>query len=202
MAKTNSHYVNLLLKQADKLGLDVPAILQETGIEPPGDQEPWIDNAYLSRLVKTLWRETGDETIGLGSTTMRLGSWAVACDYMLAAENLGELYRRGARICSFLPPEELGINFSVADGSASVEILCYEGERDPEHFLVEFLCVVWHRFPCWAIDEYIPVQRGMFRYEEPTHGWFYEELLQAPVEFNQGINGFTFNKLNPYTRSP
>jgi AraC-like DNA-binding protein len=56
------------------------------------------------------------------------------------------------------------------------------------------LCVVWHRFPCWAIDEYIPVQQGMFRYVEPAHGWFYEELLQAPVEFGQSFNGFSFNR--------
>jgi AraC-like DNA-binding protein len=194
VAKTNTHYVDLLLRQAGNLGLDVAAILEETGIASQGDEDPWIDNDYLSRLVKVMWRETGDETIGLGSTTMRLGSWALACDYMLAAENLGELYRRGARICSFLPPEEMGINLSVVDGSASVEILCYEGDRDPHHFLVEFLCVVWHRFPCWAIDEYIPVQQGMFRYVEPAHGWFYEELLQAPVEFGQSFNGFSFNR--------
>ena len=49
MAKTNTHYVDLLLRQAGNLGLDVAAILEETGIAPPGDEDPWIDNDYLSR---------------------------------------------------------------------------------------------------------------------------------------------------------
>lgn len=194
MAKTNTHYLDLLLRQAETLGLDVAAILEETGIASLGNRASWIDNDYLSRLMKVMWRETGDESIGLGSTIMRQGTWGLVCDYMLAAENLGELYRRGARICSFMVPEELGINFSVTEDSASVEILCYEGERDPDHFLVEFLSVIWHRFPCWAIDEYIAVQQCTFRYAEPLHGWLYDELLQARVKFDQSSNGFTFNR--------
>ena len=194
MAKTNAHYLNVLLRQASALGLGTESLLEDANVAPGVLDEQWVDNQYLASLVKLLWRQTGDETVGLGAAPMKPGSWAVACDYMLAAENLGELYRRGARICSFLPPEEMGINFSVAEGSASVEVLCYEGERDPDHFLVEFLSVVWHRFPCWAIDEYIPVIRGQFRYDEPPHGWFYEELLQAPVDFNQASNGFSFSK--------
>ena len=194
MAKTNSHYVEVLVQQARGLGLDVPALLVDAGMEPDAPREPWIDNDHLARLVKLMWRETGDETIGLGIHPMRTGTWALACDYMLGAETLGELLRRGERISSYLPPEDFGIKLDVEESTASVEIICYEGDRDPHHFLVEFLTVVWHRFPCWAIDEYIPIREGLFRYQQPDHGWFYEELLQAPVQFGARANAFSFSK--------
>ena len=196
IAQTSTHYVVTLTRQATRLGLDIEALLVEVGIPPDLSKsgDLWLDNDSVARLLKTLWRETGDETFGIDPGGMRMGSWALACDYMLAAENLGELYRRGQRVYSFLPPESMGMDFSSVDDSVTVQINCYEGERDPDHFLIEFLSVVWHRFPCWAIDEYIPVQQAYFRYAEPAHSWLYEELLQCPVSFGQAFNGFKFNK--------
>ena len=195
MAKTNSHYVHVLARQAGKLGLDVDALLAEAGIAPGvvAGQEQWLDNDYLTRLVKCLWRESVDETMGIDTCPMRMGTWALACDYMLAAETLGELYRRGERIFNFLPPESVGLDVSVAEDLVTLKVRCYEGERDPDHFLVEFLSVVWHRFPCWAVDEYIPVKQAFFRYREPAHSGLYEELLQCSVAFEQPFNGFTFS---------
>ncbi len=196
MAQSSTHYVVVLARQARKFGLDINGLLTEAGISPDlteaGDQ--WLDNNLLTALVKILWRETSDETIGIDSSPMRMGTWALACDYMLAAENLGELYLRGEHIYNYLPPDSMGMVFSTQGDSVTVEINCYEGERDPDHFLVEFLSVVWHRFPCWAIDEYIPVQQAFFRYPEPRHSWLYEELLQCDVVFEQPFNGFTFSR--------
>jgi AraC-like DNA-binding protein len=194
VAKTNAHYVDVLLEQAGNMALDTDSILQEAGLQRDAVADQWIENDYLASLVKIIWRETGDETMGLDPEPMRMGTWALACDYMLGAETLGDLYRRGQRICSYLPPTALGIELAVDEDTATVEILCHEGERDPHHFLVEFLSVVWHRFPCWAIDEHIPVRQASFRYGQPPHGWFYEELLQSPVAFDQQFNGFSFSK--------
>lgn len=196
MEKTTTHYVVVLAQQARRMGLDVDALLAEAGISADLSEaeDQWLDNDRLTRLVKALWRDTDDETMGIDPNPMRMGTWALACDYMLGAENLGDLYRRGARIYEYLPPGSMTMNFSVVDERVLVEIGCYAGERDPGHFLVEFLSVVWHRFPCWAIDEYIPVQQAFFSYAEPEHGWLYEELLQCAVAFDQPFSGFTFNR--------
>lgn len=196
MAKTSTHYVAVLVHQARRCGLDVDALLAEAGISPALGKvrEEWLDNELLTSLVKALWRETSDETLAIDPGVMRMGTWALACDYMLAAENLGELYRRGQRIYDYLPPASMKMALVTEEDNVTIKIDCYEGARDPHHFLVEFLSVVWHRFPCWAIDEYIPVQQAYFRYEEPAHAWLYEELLQCPVAFEQAFNGFTFSK--------
>ncbi|RLA57022.1 MAG: hypothetical protein DRQ65_02360 [Gammaproteobacteria bacterium] len=196
MVKTSTHYVAALVRHAHRLGLDVDSLLVEAQIPPElaDIENQWIDNRRLTALLKILWRETNDETIGIGVEPMRMGSWALACDYMLTAENLGELYRRGERIYSYIPPESMGIEFSVEEDTATVAISCYTGDRDPDRYLVELMGVVWHRFPCWAIDEYIPLQQVSFSYPEPRHNWFYEELFQCDVAFGQPFHGFTFNR--------
>ncbi len=196
MVKTSTHYVAALVRHARRLGLDVDRLLVEAQIAPElADVEnQWIDNRRLTALLKILWRETDDETIGIDTEPMRMGSWALACDYMLPAENLGELYRRGQRIYSYIPPESMGMEFSVEGDTATVAISCYTGDRDPDRYLVELMGVVWHRFPCWAIDEYIPLQQAFFSYPEPPHSWFYEELFQCDIAFGQPFHGFTFNR--------
>jgi AraC-like DNA-binding protein len=187
LPKTNTHYLGVLMRQAERQGLDVARLLAEAGIsdELARADNQWIDNSYLTELVKRLWQETGDEILGIDEQPMRMGSWALVCDYMLAAANLGDLFRRGQRICSYLPPESMGLDFSVAEQSAVVGVQCYRGPRDPEHFLTEFLGVVWHRFPCWAVDEYLPVQQACFSYPAPDHAWFYDtfdrKYLARPV---------------------
>ena len=196
MAQTSTHYVVVLADQARRFGLDIDSVLAQVGIAPElaETRDRWFNNDLLTSLMKTLWQQTGDETLGIDPDAMRMGTWALACDYMLAAENLGDLLRRGERIYNYLPPVSMNMGLSTAEDSATVKINCYEGERDPEHFLVEFLSVVWHRFPCWAINEYIPVQQAFFRYPEPAHSWLYEEMLQCTVAFDQPFNGFTFSK--------
>jgi AraC-like DNA-binding protein len=193
---TSTHYLATLARHAQRLGLDVQAILREAQIDPAlaTVEDQWIDNSLLTKLLKILWRESNDETIGIEPVPMRMGSWALCCDYMLAAENLGDLYRRGQRIYGYIQPDTVGLGFSVDGDTATVKIQCYTGERDPDRFLVEMMAVVWHRFPCWAVDEYIPVQQAFFRYPEPPHSKFYDELFQCDVAYNQPFSGFTFNR--------
>jgi AraC-like DNA-binding protein len=62
------------------------------------------------------------------------------------------------------------------------------------------MMVVWHRFPSWAIDENIKLQRAFVSYPEPGHGHFYEEFLQCDVDFEQNRSGFSFNR--KYLRKP
>lgn len=221
MLKTSSHYVVILLELAQKLGMNIDALRSDVGLITlqPAAKDPllsneklgneslgnerlcyekldnqWLDNKGLANLIKAMWRHSGDETLGIDPQSCRMGTWALACDYMVAAETLGELYRRGEKIYSFVPPESMGINFSVDDTKATVEVLGYIGNRDPHHFLMEFLTIVWHRFACWAIDETIPLNQAFFTYPAPDHYRFYQELFQCPVAFDQPVCGYSFSK--------
>ena len=202
MSQTTTHYIAVLIRQARRLGLDVNRILSETGIAPELSEveDQWIDNQYVTALVKKMWQETNDETFGIDPTPLKIGSWAVACEFMLAADTLGELLRKGERILSYLAPESAGIETVIEGDTVSVHPIVYAGERDPSHFLMEFMAVVWHRFPSWAINENIQLQKAFFSYLSPPHGDSYEEIFQCDVEFNQSRSGFSFSR--KYLRHP
>jgi AraC-like DNA-binding protein len=200
------HYVAVVIRQARSLGLDVNNILAETGI--PRDlaeaKDGWIDNDSLAALVKRMWLETNDETMGFNPTPLRIGTWAIACEFMLAGDTLGELFRRGKRILSYLAPDSIGLDLNVDNHSASLRPRVYIGDADPDHFLVEFLTVVWHRFPSWVIDETIQLNRAFFSYPRPEHARVYDELFQCDVEFDQVTCGFNFHRRyleKPVTRT-
>lgn len=194
--KSSTHYVCILLRHAQSIGLDVQHILEETGIstELAGTEDGWIDNVLLARLVKRMWLDTNNETFGLDPNPLRIGTWALACEFMLGADTLGALYRKGERILSFLAPNSAGLKILREDGSIVVLPQVYLGESDPDHFLIEFITVLWHRFASWAIDERIPLQEAFFSYPEPNHSNFYEELFSCDVRFEQSACGFKFHE--------
>lgn len=196
MQKTISHYAVVLTELAELNGLDMGKLISDIGLpkEYLKSDKHWIDNSFVTKLVKTLWRESEDEFFGLSPHRSRMGSWALACEHMLIAETLGELYRLGENILSYLAPDSMGIDCSTNQNDVTINIRCYQGEQDAQRFLTEFICVTWHRFPCWAIDTYIPLKRAWFSYPAPSHHWFYEELFQCPIEFDQPTTGFEFNK--------
>ncbi len=204
--KSSTHYVAVLIRQAKSLGLDVGNVLSGTGV--PSDlaeaEDKWIDNALLAALVKRMWLETNNETMGFDPTPLRIGTWAIACEFMLTADTLGELFRRGKRILSYLAPDSIGLDLVIDDHEAVLMPRVYIGDADPEHFLVEFLTVVWHRFPSWVIDETIQLNRVSFTYSKPAHARFYEELFQCDVAFEQADGGFRFHRRyleKPVTRT-
>lgn len=201
MPKTNNHYVVTLLDIASKIGIDTDLLLNDMGVtqEQLEREDMWLDNHCLSTLLKSIWRSTGDEALGLDPLPMRMGTWALACEFMLSAETLGDIYRKGQQIYSFLPCN-MSISLSVNDSLANIEVDSYIGERDPHYFLIEFITVVWHRFACWVIDEYIPLKQVYFSYPAPPHYWFYEELFHCPVFFEQPACGFSFS--SKYLRQP
>ena len=196
MQKTISHYAVVLTELAERNGVDVSTLIADIGLpkEYLNNDKRWIDNGFATNMVKALWRESEDEFFGLSPEKSRMGSWALACQHMLMAETLGELYRLGENILSFIPPDSMGIDYSVDERDVTINIRCYQGPMDTRRFLSEFICVTWHRFPCWAIDQTIPLKRARFNYPAPDHAWFYEELFQCPIEFDQATTGFEFDK--------
>jgi AraC-like DNA-binding protein len=194
--KSSTHYVYILIEHARKIGLDVDDILLETGIslELSENKNLWIDNELLARLVKKMWLETNNETFGLDPEPLRIGTWHIACEFMLGADTLGELLRKGERILSFLAPTSAGLKIHAEGDSIEVMPQVYLGESDPDHFLMEFMTVLWHRFPSWAIDERIPLQEAFFSYPAPGHSNFYEEFFNCDIHFERNACGFKFHK--------
>lgn len=195
MSVTTTHYVCALARHAQRLGLDFEALLVNARIPLRYAQ---TDNAVirterLVALIQSIWEATDHETMGFDPEPLQRGMWALCSEFMLGAETLGELYQRGARALRFLPPESLKLDFHQSGETATVEYENYAGDRDPDHFLNEFMGARWYRFACWAIDEQFSLQSAWMNYPAPPHEWTYEQLFQCDVIFDQPTCGFSFN---------
>jgi AraC-like DNA-binding protein len=196
MSLINNHYFITLFNVADNMGLDLDNLAGDLGIKRTslGDESLWVNDDCLVQLFNILWRESGDECMGLTVEPCAIGTSAFIFEYMLSADTLGELYRRGQKACSLIPSAS-GIKYKVDKENASIHIRDgYVGAKDPQRFLIEFITVVWHRFACWATDHYIPLNNIFFAYAQPDHLFFYDGLFQCPVNFDQKETGFSFNK--------
>jgi AraC-like DNA-binding protein len=206
MSLINNHYFITLFNVAAEMGVCLDKLARDTGVKRDSleDNSLWVDDESLAMLINTLWRETDDECMGLTATPIAMGTSAFIFEYMLGADTLGELYRRGQKACAMLPGAE-GINYRVENGTATIEIRNgYVGARDPKRFLIEFIVVIWHRFACWATDHYISLKAASFCYPEPDHLFCYNGLFECPVSFDQKATGFSFDNKNlskPIVRS-
>ncbi|MBA6412677.1 AraC family transcriptional regulator ligand-binding domain-containing protein [Parahaliea sp. F7430] len=147
----------------------------------------------VALLLRALWKTTEDEFFGLSPEKMRRGTWALACDYMLDGRTLQEALLRGQRIFAFLPPQSMAVELCREGNLAVVKHSCYEGEGDPEHFLVEFYTMLWHRFLCWAIDQQIPLSIVRFSHAKPEHHAVCSRLLDSPIEYESESSCFAFS---------
>ncbi len=193
--QTSTHYIALLVRQAEQLGHDVDALLRVTGI--PRDvaflEDQWIDVDQYAALVKEVWRLTDNETFGFDPTPLKRGTWALACEFMMGAETLGELLRKGERVLSYLAPDSASFRLEIDGESARILPGVYSGPSDPQHFLMEFMCVVFHRFPSWAADFQIPLLRACFPYSAPQHAGLYPEIFRCEIRFDQPHCQLHFN---------
>ncbi len=151
-----------------------------------------LDDSIAS-LLRALWKTTDDEFFGLSPEKMPSGTWALACDYMLEAGSLQGLLQRGQRIFDYLPPEDKKIALSRQGNLAVVSVSCYTGEGDPEHFLIEFYTMLWHRLLCWAVDEPIALAGVQFSHSRPAHHAVCQHLYDCPVTYDCEVSSFSFS---------
>ena len=67
-------------------------------------------------------------------------------------------------------------------------------EKDPDHALIDFLMLLWHRFPSWLIGQRIPLKQVGFRHAKPAHFEEYRLMFPCPAVFNQSHNSLTFDR--------
>ncbi|MFV0476894.1 MAG: AraC family transcriptional regulator ligand-binding domain-containing protein [Parahaliea sp.] len=151
-----------------------------------------VDDSIAS-LLRALWKTTEDEFFGLSPEKMPRGTWALACDYMLEGRTLQEMLLRGQRIFTFLPPGHKRILLSRQGKRAVVSVFVYTGEGDPEHFLIEFYTMLWHRLLCWAVDEPILLAGVCFSHPRPAHHEVCQHLFDCPIEYNCEVSSFSFS---------
>ncbi|GAU70446.1 putative AraC family transcriptional regulator [Streptomyces sp. NBRC 110611] len=187
------HHVRAALSGAGRLGIDTVPLLQTARIPPLllADDRARVTAEQFTRLVRALYRATGDEFLGLGPQPSRRGTFAMMCHACLGCPDLGSALDRAARFYRLFPGgPDMAVETLPAPGDAGAAAvfavrtdLCRYDEGD---FLSECLLVIWHRLSSWLVGRRIPLRWATFAYPAPPHASEYDTLFGCPVYFGAG----------------
>ncbi|GGE69306.1 transcriptional regulator [Streptosporangium jomthongense] len=202
-----NHYLLASVRGAEQQGFDRNDLLAGAGIPPEWLNKPGqlITEKQLTRLIKSVWRATRDEFMGLSTDRCKNGTFALMADYCLGSASLGAVLRKSARVYN-IACNNLNIGFDKSDSKRLV-FFCLslkDSSRDTDHMLQEFLLLMWQRFACWLVDQQIPFATTLFNYPAPPHVAEYRAMFPTELRFDETVCGFYLHEKYlqlPITRS-
>lgn len=186
------HYVNAALRGPREHGLNIPSLLSNSSILEDVVHEPKsrVTAYQYSQLIKNIWLEMNDEYMGLGKVPSPLGSFAMMCHAVIHCPTLETAFKRAYRFYGlflYLPKFEL-----IIDDDYATIILDESQMNDPDHFLVESLMVIWHRFGSWLIGRRINLIEANFSFPPPINHSEYRRMFYCDIKFDSPFTGMKF----------
>ncbi|MGE4404643.1 AraC family transcriptional regulator [Pseudomonas sp.] len=189
-----NHYVRAGIGGALRQGADPLQLLSAAGIAADWIDRPeqLITEQQLSALIKAVWRFTRDEFMGLAPRACKRGVFSLMAELAQGASTLGGMLQQSARFYTAVSDDlEIGLE---ADSSQSPLVfyrlhLHHRGE-DPEHFLQEFILLMWQRFAGWLVGQQIPVASTCFGYPVVEHAREYRVMFLGELLHDQPRCGF------------
>lgn len=189
------HFANAMLKGARLNGLNEQQLLLESGLnnELLNNQEVRITPMQLSRLVQSILRHGDDDYLGLGSQPCRFGAFGLMARLVIHCTNLRQVFKQAVYFYNTMVPAS---HMSITEeGDSAIFILnLTDPDKDPDHALLDFLMILWHRFPSWLIGQRIPLKQVCFIHSKPEHFEEYRLMFPCPIVFDQPDNCLIFDR--------
>lgn len=175
-------------------GGDADTLLARAGINPTITLDPGrrVHTDQVARLFRSVQRLLDDEFMGFSARPCRMGAFRVMCDLVGQCRTLGELLGRAVDFYR-LVADDIVMALEVSGGNALFIIDHCREELDPDHFLREFLLVIWHRFPSWYIGEAIRLRETRFSFQRPAHHGELQVMFPGKLLFSQLHNALIFD---------
>lgn len=149
-------FVRSALTAAQARGLDLESVLREAKLPAKLlEQNAEITPRQATKLIQSLWRETGDELLGLGPIPIPRGTFRLVSLALIHATDLGAGLNRLAEFTQLISTL---MNLRVIEDGEQVRIeISTVGQRPAEPFLLELAFSVIHRFAAWLIGREIRI---------------------------------------------
>ena len=94
-----NYYLHASIRGAERQGFQRETLLASAGVPAAWLENPeqLITEEQLTQLIKTVWRATRDEFMGLSTRRCKNGTFALMTDYCLGSATLGAVLRKSAR---------------------------------------------------------------------------------------------------------
>lgn len=208
-AHIDNHYLSAAMSGAMRLGHSAKVILKQANIPWSYYQNPSkkLTEQQLSQLVQVVWLMTADEFMGFAQKKCNQGSFALMAEYSLFATTLGSMLERSAHFYRTIFPD-LAIALNTNNSQSELvffEIKLQHSANDVDHFLQEFLLLMWQRFSCWLVAQQLPISSTTFNYAQPNHIDSYLQMFGSKLKFSYHTCGFYLHRKflqYPLVRTP
>ncbi|MFO7706342.1 MAG: AraC family transcriptional regulator [Halopseudomonas sp.] len=194
------HFVQALLRGAQRQQQDGNALLREAGINPEllGQPRARVDPEQYARLLQLSWQTLQDEYMGLGKTASKPGTFAMMCHCLIHCPSLEKALQRGMLFYGlFADAPRVQLRQEAELSWLEIDTRMMD---DSDHFLTESLLVIWHRLGSWLIGKRIPLEAACFDYPAPAQYQEYELIFGCPLRFDQGVTAVAMR--TSYLRMP
>lgn len=190
----SNHYIHATISGALKAGFSKQNLLAQAAIplELMNKPRARITEVQLANLIRSVWRETGDEFMGLTATPCRLGVFELMAESVLQSKTLGGMLHQSARFYSRVQ-NDIEFTIKQQDDIIDFAITLRHPEHDPNHLFQEFLLLMWQRFSCWLVNEQVTFLDTRFNYPEPSHNNEYAPMFSGQLLFEQATSGFSLH---------
>ncbi len=191
----SSYFARIHLENGKRQGLDEQQLLSAAALSPKLLQQEGSRLApkQLARLMVCIMSGLDDEFLGLTQHPCRLGVFELLAERLITCKNLAEAMTVTQRFYSLISP---ALEFKLVETKDEVQVAIQlkHPELDPDHTLMEFLLLIWHRFPSWLIGQVIPMKRVEFAYPAPQHAEEYRLLYPCNRVFDCARNQLVWPK--------
>ncbi len=166
-------------------GVDLQEWMDELGIDPVllFDDRSRITIEQAARLVRAVWKLTGDEMAGLGSEPAPLGTFRMICLGVISSPDLGVAMGRFHDFCRIIPSMPA---FTIETGPTTTRVV-YEiqPENDPTGFITDMMMSISVRLFSWLAGSRLPVAAVELPHPLPEDAEDYDLVFGSHVTFGK-----------------
>jgi len=188
------HHVLTSMRAAEQSPGDRVRLLIASGINPQvtADLRKRVSTNQVARLFRNVQLDLDDEFMGFSKECCRVGAFRTMCELVSQCRVLGELLEKAVSFYRLLN-RDVQMELRKDGGRVKFSIRHKSENLDPDHFLREFLLVIWHRFPSWYIGKAIRLQETHFSFSQPEHHTELQVMFPSQLRYDQPVSCLIFD---------
>jgi AraC-like DNA-binding protein len=189
------YYQAAAIRGAKRLNYDTDALLQAAGLDKLGSESLMPERLApekVTRLIRSVWQGMDDEFMGFTEQRCKKGVFAIMARQAIQCQTLREALVQGTHFYDLIR-NDVGISFQEQGEEAVLSFYLKDESLDPDHFIVEFFLLTWHRFSIWLVGQKVPLRYANFDYSAPDHVKEYSLFFPCHCRFNQGENSIVLD---------
>lgn len=191
----SNYFARTHLANTVRIGGDEKEILSLAGLTNEIIKAPRarIAPQQLSTIVKANWRVGNDEFMGLASQRVKVGVFQLLAERLVDCSTLGDALNEAAYFYNLIT-DSIQFELNMTSSQVSFGFSLPGANKENTSFLVEFLLLIWHRFPSWLVGKVIPLQEVQFDYKEPLHSDEYRLMFPSVCRYQCEGSALVFDR--------